>query len=517
LSPFEESYSDGPPEFWLKSHSFTKEIFCMSVTPYFSRRTRAALAIVFTLLFALSTAAAAFASGGGITEISSDPYTNTSSQHKTQVEPDTYSSGSTIVSAFQSGRFFDGGASNIGWATSTDNGTTWKHGFLPGTTVFATPKGKYARASDPAVAFDAKDNVWIITWLGLMGAGVPPVDVLASRSTNGGLTWTNPVTVAATGQFYDKSWSVCDDTPTSTFYGHCYAEFDNFSNSNLVQMTTSTDGGKTWGAVKTTPNHACVIGGQPLVQPNGTVIVPIDDCFESSVLAFRSTDGGNTWSSTVTVATINSHPVAGGLRSPDLPSAEIDKSGKVYVVFYDCRFESGCSANDIVLTTSTNGITWSPVKRIPSNPVGSGVDHFIPGIAVDKSTSGATAHLVVTYYYYPAANCSSSTCQLDVGYSSSVNGGSSWAANRQLAGPITLSWLANTNQGTMVGDYISTSFGSNAQAYGVFANATAPSGGKFNEFMVATTGLVVLGGSASSDHDPVLSSHPTLLIRQTSN
>jgi len=486
----------------------------MSITSSFGGRTRVALAIVLTLLFALSTAATAFASGGGVTQISGDPYTNTTSQHKTEVEPDTYSFGSTIVSAFQAGRFTDGGSSNIGEATSQDNGTTWKHGFLPGTTVYATPKGIYPRASDPAVAYDAMHHTWLIVWLGIKNASTGPVDVLVSSSTNG-LNWVNPVAVTTDGQFNDKNWIVCDDTSTSPFYGHCYVEFDDFSNSNLVQMSTSTDGGKTWGAIKTTPDHACVIGGQPLCQPSGTVIVPIDDCFESSVLAFMSTDGGNTWSSTVTVTTISTHLVAGGLRAPDLPSAEIDKSGKVYVVFFDCRFESGCSANDIVMTTSTNGTTWSPVKRIPSNPVGSGVDHFIPGIAVDKSTSGTTAHLVVSYYYYPVANCGSS-CMLDAGFSSSTNGGSSWSANQQLLGPITLSWLPSTTQGNMVGDYISASFGSNAQAYGVFANATAPVGGKFNEFMVATTGLTVLGGNGSSDHDPVLSSHPGSAIRQTS-
>src|SRR5713226_8853447 len=38
-------------------------------------------------------------------QISSDPYTNGSSQHFTEVEPDTYSYGSTIVATFQAGRF----------------------------------------------------------------------------------------------------------------------------------------------------------------------------------------------------------------------------------------------------------------------------------------------------------------------------------------------------------------------------------------------------------------------------
>src|SRR5712691_5751071 len=112
---------------------------------------------------------AAFAMAGGILQaapalagppiqISSDPYTNPSSQHETQVEPDSFAYGATIVADFQSGRFFDGGSSNIGWATSTDFGATWTHGFLPGITVFAG--GTYDRVSDPSVAFDAKHRVW---------------------------------------------------------------------------------------------------------------------------------------------------------------------------------------------------------------------------------------------------------------------------------------------------------------------------------------------------------------------
>src|SRR5262245_332129 len=71
--------------------------------------------------------------------VSSDPYRNTLSQHQTQVEPDSFSFGSTEVTTFQSGRISDGGAANIGWATTTDGGTTWKSGFLPGTTQFSAP------------------------------------------------------------------------------------------------------------------------------------------------------------------------------------------------------------------------------------------------------------------------------------------------------------------------------------------------------------------------------------------
>src|SRR2546428_9227739 len=103
--------------------------------------------------------------------LSTDPYTNPTSQHQTEVQPDTFAFGNTVVSSFQVGRFFDGGASNIGFATSTDGGNSFAKGFLPGTTPFSTPAGIYARVSDASVAFDAHHAVWIISYLGIVPAG----------------------------------------------------------------------------------------------------------------------------------------------------------------------------------------------------------------------------------------------------------------------------------------------------------------------------------------------------------
>jgi hypothetical protein len=434
------------------------------------------LALTFSLLLTLSSVSLAFAAEQ-LTQISSDPYTNPTSNHKTQVEPDTFAFGNTIVSAFQSGRFFDGGASNIGFATSTNGGATWTHGFLPSSTIFATPAGIYQRASDASVAYDAKHKVWLISWLGIKDPSTGPVDVLVSRSTDGGLTFGAPVVVNASGDFNDKNWTVCDDTASSPFYGHCYTEFDDFTKLNLVQMSTSTNGGLKWGSAKTTTDKACVIGGQPLVQPNGTVIVPIDDCLETAILSFRSTDGGKTWSTTVLAAQLLNDGHPGDIRSPDLPSAEIDKAGRVYVVWTDCRTENFCNSgnNDLLLITSDDGVHWTLPKRIPANKVGSGVDILIPGLAVDRSTSGNSAHLGLAYYSFPNINCTPSTCQLNVGFISSTNGGKSWSAPEQLAGPMTLTWLPLTTQGFMVADYISTSIvpGDN-DATPVFQVAKAP-------------------------------------------
>ena len=109
---------------------------------------------------------AAAASGGSViaTPISSDPYTNQSSQHRTQVEPDSFGYGDTVVATFQTGRFnVGGGASNIGWATTTNAGRTWTTGMLPETTVFQG--GPWSRISDPAVAYDPLHDVWMISTL----------------------------------------------------------------------------------------------------------------------------------------------------------------------------------------------------------------------------------------------------------------------------------------------------------------------------------------------------------------
>jgi hypothetical protein len=151
------------------------------------------------------------------------------------------------------------------------------------------------------------------------------------------------------------------------------------------------------------------------------------------------------------------------------------------------------------------------VTRIPIDATNSTVDHFIPGLAVNKATSGSSAQLGLTYYYYASSNCGSS-CQLNVGFISSTNGGSTWSAATRLTGPFNVSWVANTSQGRMVGDYISTSYGSDNLAHGVFATASTPTSGatcgspldNCLEPMDSPAAGLALSGSASGANDPVL-------------
>jgi hypothetical protein len=400
-------------------------------------------------------------------QLSQDIFSGGNGQHLTEVEPGAFAYGSTIVAAFQVARVYGGGGMDIGWATSINGGLAWTNGYLPGLTEWYQG-GSYSAASDPSVAYDLKHGVWLINYLPIAGG----INVGVSRSTDG-LHWQNPVFVFLGGDA-DKNWITCDNTPTSPYYGNCYMGWDN----SQIQMTTSSDGGLTWSAPQGTQNGDYGIGINPVVQPNGTVVVGFAD-FNGGMSAFTSTNGGKSWNGAISISDAPSHGEDGGLRSPGLPSTAIDGAGRVYVSWPDCRFESGCNANDIVFSYSDDGVNWSSVSRIPIDPIGSGVDHFINGMGINLKTSGSSAQIGMTYYYYPVSNCGNS-CTLYAGWTQSSDGGATWTAGRQISSGMQLSWLPESQNGLMVADYVSTVFIAN-RGYPIYVIANPPSNGLFQE------------------------------------
>jgi hypothetical protein len=91
-------------------------------------------------------------------------------------------------------------------------------------------------AGDPSPAFDRRHGVVLMAQLeNIGGQGGPFVaqgDVSVSRSTDGGVNWSEPTTVfqgqgagigpANQAVFYDKEWLTVDNNPTSPFYGRAY-------------------------------------------------------------------------------------------------------------------------------------------------------------------------------------------------------------------------------------------------------------------------------------------------------
>jgi hypothetical protein len=428
-----------------------------------------------------------------VVQVSADPFENSDSQHQTEVEPDTASVGNSVLSAFQAGRFAGGGGSSgIGWAYTEDQGASWNSGFLPALTVNSIPPGPADRATNPSVAYDSVHKSWLIATLTLKGSA-PSSAVVVSRSADG-RNWREPVTVSAPQDTFkhDKSWITCDNSASSPFQGRCYVSWTAWDEGGTILTSRSTDGGSTWSAPAAASDRAKGTGAQPVVRPDGTLVVVALDFNMQSLGAIGSIDGGQTFSNWVPIASVSfGRPTE--MRADPFPSVDIDDDGRIYAAWSDCRFRPGCPGvpNDFVMSTSDDGVHWSQPKRLElQEPTSGGSDHLIPGLAVDRSTGAANARLALTYYRLNSP-CDLSLCELSVEQTSSPDGGETWNPTRRLnSKPIQLTWLASTELGRMVGDYISTSItGDKLISVVPLADAPGP-GGRHQQHMFAAVGVL---------------------------
>jgi RTX calcium-binding nonapeptide repeat (4 copies) len=392
-------------------------------------------------------------------QISHDPFRSGPAQHATAVEPHAAANGTTVIAVFQVGRFQDGGAEAIGWASSRNAGHTWSTGLLPGLTSAAV-SGSFARASDPVVAYDSLHSVWLASTLAITPGQRSALAI--SRSVDG-RSWSTPVLADSStgGLAYDKQWLVCDNGVASPFRGRCYLSYSDLS-TERISTRFSTDGGVTWSAPVPGPNdagHEAILGRyapgvQPVVRPNGEVVIVYYD--ERRISALRSQDGGESYSGPFLVgqSTFSDAP---GLRAAPLPTAAVDEGGTVYAAWADCGARTGCRANDVVISSSGDGVAWSTPRTVVP---GSG-DRLFPSLAAD--TAGKAA---VTYYVRSGS-------RLGVRLVASADGGSSWTKPARLdAEPVRLSWVAEAG-GAMLGDYFATVF-ADGHPVGVFSLAAQP-------------------------------------------
>jgi hypothetical protein len=418
--------------------------------------------------------------------VSADTLMTPDAQHATEVEPDSFAFGSTVVTAFQVGRFFDGGAGAIGFATSRDAGATWRSGLLPSLTTSTTPPGTASRATDPAVAYDSVHGRWLVESLTL-STGSSAIVVNGSAD---GVNWDPPIAAVSLPRTpegetnLDKSWIACDNGAASPFRGHCYVAYTDFAGPNVaIGVQSSADGGRTWSPPAFVGVTSDVPGVQPVVRPNGELVLVFLDQ-PSSLYAVGSVDGGASFGTRELISRTRAHRRAVRpdlLRVFPLPSAEVDRTGTVYVAWPDCRFRRGCRANDIVLSHSKAGGGWTAPRRVPVRGAGANADHVLPGLGVDPTTSGARTRLALIFYSLRNAGCAPDRCRLDVRMMTSSSAGARWRAPVRLnTRAMHLDWLAQTGSGYMVGDYVSTSF-AGRRAVAVFSLAGAPRGERFNE------------------------------------
>ena len=157
--------------------------------------------------------------------------------------------------------------SEIAVTHSNDGGATWH-------TVAVDTQQVYPAIDQFSDVAIAKDGTVYASWMRCTANG-PTGDcggtvakMVVSKSTNGGSTWSAPVTIASVhlapdtcGAFYgclpNTSERVSNipamdvDRSTGANAGHLYVVFDNYIRGHLrVQVATSTNGGTTWSKAK---------------------------------------------------------------------------------------------------------------------------------------------------------------------------------------------------------------------------------------------------------------------------
>lgn len=295
---------------------------------------------------------------------------------------------------------------------SLDGGSTWRQVVIPGFT--RCTGGRFDYVDDAWVSFGPDGVVHV--YGKVFDSSMTPSGAFATRSTDGGRTWSRPTqlmleTTPGDGNF--SGGALATDPVDGDVVYTMVPKFGD--GGGAAYFTRSVDGGRTWAAPRKVIDPGpdrLTTGHQLLVLPDRTVVdvftlidFRVDPQRPERYLAVaRSTDHGRTWSEPETVHTLGSvgttdprsgAAVAGSSRI--LSDAAVDpQTGSIYLVWQDARW-SRQRADAIALSVSADrGHTWTAPARVnatPSNIPTTYQQAFTPAVAV--TAGGAVA---VSYY-----------------------------------------------------------------------------------------------------------------------
>ena len=326
--------------------------------------------------------------------------------------------------------------------------------------------------SDPGVAWDTRGNVYysyIVVFFSNgfnNGSGVPinGTEMAVARSSDGGHTWVSTYFALQTGeaQFNDKPMIAVDDNPNSPFRDTIYVAWDNSngsaSSSNLLLVSHSTDGGKTFSAAvpasSTASGPKSVIGADPFVGPDGAVHVAWHDVHNNALVESDSTDGGQTFGPTHTIAATQAAfdiaiPAQNTRHALVYPACGADTSagvnrGTLYCSWTD---ETATNGTDIFVSRSTDGgSTWSSAVRVNDDPAGVANDQFNQWLAVDPSDGAVNVS-------WDDTRNDPTHVSTDIFFARSTNGGVSFGKNVQVTTAPTNETCCGADLGNQYGDY----------------------------------------------------------------
>lgn len=341
-----------------------------------------------------------------------------------------------LIAVWQQDRWSDGGAHGLVTAVTHDGGATWARTFPHFSTCAggtAQNGGDFDRSSDPWVSFGPDGTAYQVSLS--FNASNNVNAVLASRSIDGGDTWSEPWAIIRDSGERDVAYAFNDKesvTADALTPGYAYAAWDRFvtpsgtsresieglihsrSFREPIWFSRTRDGGVTWEPPRNIYDQSefnGTIGSQILVARNGDLLDFFDEFFIHKnagksrgewMSVIRSTDKGVTWSRNSLKIAPSRERVA---FDPDtgrniraeggLPDVAIDRaSGALYVVWQDASFSG---VDEIAFSMSTdNGQTWSlPIKvnQTPRSSTAANQQAFVAGVHV--TPNGTVA---VTYY-----------------------------------------------------------------------------------------------------------------------
>ena len=317
-----------------------------------------------------------------------------------------------LVATWQQDRWSDGGARALVTAASFDGGRSWARVLQPMSRCGGgTPAngGDYERVSDPWVdiGIDGTVHAMGLAFSGKAAAAASNA-VLASRSTDGGLSWSKPVALIADGAAFFNDKNSLSADPTDARY--VYAVWDRLaaSGGGPTYFARSADAGLTWQAARpiydpgaasqTIGNRVVVIGDGP---GRGTLInffTQIDvvaGTTRTSLMVIRSSDKGQTWAAPLHIADMMSV----GTRDPGtgtpirdgsiLGSIAAGPGGALWATWQDGRFSGGQRDAIAVSRSADAGLTWSAPVAINRDP---SVSAFTPVVTVRADGTAGVLH-----------------------------------------------------------------------------------------------------------------------------
>jgi hypothetical protein len=375
---------------------------------------------------------------------------------------------SNAIAVWQQDRFVvDGGALSNIVAVTKDGGATWKRVLVPG--ISRCTGGPDERTSDPWVSIGPDGTAYLATLTftdnPILAAGglAGPTNQVVSRSSDGGLTWSAPVTVIANGHYNDREAITADPFKPGVAYEAFVDRLGAFGETGVNEFSKTTDGGASFSPPQSNYTAAPLNLPDPTlvtVQPDGTLVdvfmlanataVLSGPDIPFKVMAMRSTDGGATWSQPVTIDQVppvqpEDESTNTEVRAFPIVSAATAPDGTLYLVYNEIQSDKRTRIKMAI--SRDDGRTFSAPSVVRSIAA----QAFIPSVAVD-----ARGVVGVLWDDFRRDKPGDKQLTTDVWFASSRNGGRTFSESH-VAGPFDATAASSTSstsvQGRFIGDY----------------------------------------------------------------